>query len=878
MMKNLLKSVLTCLGIFVCLTASGATDTVIPSGFTVTEPTPGSAVKEISKISFKASDANYLTLNQNVKVRINGADVNAAGEISGSYRNIVTYTLSNPITAGGEYEIVIPEGAVSWTKYGDSLQSGQFKFSVTIMDDSYTPSEPTIPSGCTVSPAQGSELESISEIEITINYMDIVADASNTIKVDGNDVNVSVAVSGTFSDVLTITLDSPVTTPGEHSVFIPSGFFKYNTYTASNIESDVFYITYTIQGEVKDDPVPETPVIPNNFTVMPAPGSEVESISEIIISSMLYEGMEVYAGKTISIDGKDVAITSKILDNWGSELSITLENPIVTNGVHTVVIPAGTFKYAQMFGPSSDNQEFKYTLVVANDTPVDPDPETPKIITEQPAGELKTYDRGGSYYYNYDGYLRTGAQTGTVDIVFADDNKVYIKDPINNMNLGSWIVGTLNEEGNTITVELGQYLYEDPEYGYVTIQMVEYDDDYEWFDPISTKEVTYTVDGDVITLNGTYRKGKCLGVVWEEYNEWAGNADYGTIYTPVVEIDQVVVPDDITINTYLFKGLGYGGSELEYTVNVAFDENDMYIQGIFTDTPNAWIKGSVEGDKVTFKSPQYLGKASYGNRSDLFMVATALENTYDIVDMVLTYDEEEACYTNDSQYLVLNTAKNTVYMVEAISYFSLNKVSDSGVYTIPYSDSFGSNASLNNYTIIDANNDGSTWYFSRDKMAYDYSPNAADDWLITPAIELESGHTYVFSLNARSFASMYPERFEVKFGDAATAEAMTVTVIEPTVVASDTMAPFSGKVTVEEGGNYYFGIHAISDPDEFTLYIDDIYIDDEDTLGVTDINADSKISDGKIYSIDGKVVSTDGNTSNLAPGIYIINGRKVLVK
>ena len=875
MIKNLLKASLVCIGMLASFTAAAA-DSVIPSGFSVTEPVPGSTVKQISVISFKSTSYTYLTLNQNVKVQINGQDVNATSELSGSAKSIVTYTLATPVTDPGEYEIVIPQGAVSYTYFGDSNQSGQFKFSVEVIDDSYTPTETTIPSGFTVTPAPDSEVESISEITINTNYMDMVAPATGKIKIDGNEMDVNIEVTGSWSDVLKLTLTEAVTTGGEHTVLIPARFFKYNTFSSSNIESDLFFFTLKVPGAGSTDPEPETPVIPNNFSIEPTAGSEVESISEIVVESILYEGMQVYAGKSITVDGNEIAVTGRQLDNWGSKLEIKLANPVTTNGVHTVVIPAGTFKYSQMFGAASDNTEFRFTLIVANSDPEVP--EKPTIIKQQPEGTLKTYDRTGNYYYNYDGYLRTGAQTGTIDIVFADNNKVYLKDPINNLPLGSWVEGTLNEAGTTITVKLGQYLHEDPEYGYVTLGMVEYDDDYEWFDPISADEVTYTVNGDVISLNGTYRKGKCLGVIWESYNEWAGNADYGTVYVPVVEVEEVVVPDGVEIIPYIFKGDGYGGTSLEYTVNVAFDENDMYIQGIFTDTPKAWIKGTVDGNKVTFRSPQYLGKASYGNRGDLYMVAVALENTYDILDMVLTYDEEADAYINDTQYLVLNTAKSTVYMVEAISNFSLNKVVTKDSYPVPYYESFGTSASLNDYTVIDANRDNNTWYFAGGKMAYDYCPNAADDWLITPAIELEAGKLYAFTLQARSFASMYPERFEVKLGNAATVDAMTTAVIEPTQVASDTMAPFTGKVKVETSGNYHFGVHAISEPDQFTLSIDDISVTEADDDGVLGITHLGDTDDATIYTLDGRVVRRTGNTDGLTPGIYIQGGRKIVIR
>lgn len=37
-------------------------------------------------------------------------------------------------------------------------------------------------------------------------------------------------------------------------------------------------------------------------------------------------------------------------------------------------------------------------------------------------------------------------------------------------------------------------------------------------------------------------------------------------------------------------------------------------------------------------------------------------------------------------------------------------------------------------------------------------------------------------------------------------------------------------------------------------------------------------TDGKVYSIDGRQVSTDSKTANLQPGVYVSNGKKIVVK
>ncbi len=59
------------------------------------------------------------------------------------------------------------------------------------------------------------------------------------------------------------------------------------------------------------------------------------------------------------------------------------------------------------------------------------------IVMEQPSGELKTYDRAGYAYYYSGEYIRRGAQTGTIDIVFGDNNKVYFKHPLSKLEVNS---------------------------------------------------------------------------------------------------------------------------------------------------------------------------------------------------------------------------------------------------------------------------------------------------------------------------------------------------------------------------------------------------------------------------------------------------------
>ena len=53
------------------------------------------------------------------------------------------------------------------------------------------------------------------------------------------------------------------------------------------------------------------------------------------------------------------------------------------------------------------------------------------VITQQPQGTLKTYNREGMSVVNeYDYGFYVAYQEGKVSIVFADGGKVYMKDPL----------------------------------------------------------------------------------------------------------------------------------------------------------------------------------------------------------------------------------------------------------------------------------------------------------------------------------------------------------------------------------------------------------------------------------------------------------------
>ena len=147
---------------------------------------------------------------------------------------------------------------------------------------------------------------------------------------------------------------------------------------------------------------------------------------------------------------------------------------------------------------------------------------------------------------------------------------------------------------------------------------------------------------------------------------------------------------------------------------------------------------------------------------------------------------------------------------------------------IPYVANFADADVFDKFQVIDNNNDGSTWNHDsyNGVAAYQYNwDNNGDDYLVSQPLRLEAGKNYEVTIHAAESSEFNIERFEVVAGKNATAEDLNIMVIEPTEIASTAFSEFTGSFTAEESGIYYVAIHAISDADQFYLYVSDFSVE-----------------------------------------------------
>ena len=292
-----------------------------------------------------------------------------------------------------------------------------------------------------------------------------------------------------------------------------------------------------------------------------------------------------------------------------------------------------------------DNYVDVYFNTVLKQTGDQPSGNT-NVIREQPAGELKTYVRSGSgFAYNFFYGLYQTSQSGMVaDVVFdADGTTVWFKNPVSNYMNNTWVKGTRN--GNTITMPLNQCVeyYEEDGYGLVMAYMVkvlEEEDGETYINYVKDYEtpcVTFTIDDakGTISLNGTDANGETypayiLGLVYLDIDPdydgaWVGYGDWETVFSPN-NYKGVTAPEDLQTEEWNFTFSNDGGPRTGKVVNAGIQGNDLYIQGISELIPDAWVKGVINGDKVTFEQNQYMGT---GEGYLIFMKGAKAELLYD---------------------------------------------------------------------------------------------------------------------------------------------------------------------------------------------------------------------------------------------------------
>ncbi|MBO4870423.1 MAG: choice-of-anchor J domain-containing protein [Muribaculaceae bacterium] len=182
-------------------------------------------------------------------------------------------------------------------------------------------------------------------------------------------------------------------------------------------------------------------------------------------------------------------------------------------------------------------------------------------ITEAPEGESKFYKRAGDCLYVEDNYVVPGEQEGSIELIYAADNKVWFKNIFFGVgdNFGtSYVYGNLSADGTTITVPMGQSIYYSDYYGADVVLSwgtSSVGENIVWTPDTTVTEAVYVIDGNTITLQGggpapsgsdyPQYEANGLGSVWTDDGTFGGYLEWGTVLTEFVP---ATLPTNLAVN------------------------------------------------------------------------------------------------------------------------------------------------------------------------------------------------------------------------------------------------------------------------------------------------------------------------------------------
>lgn len=185
-----------------------------------------------------------------------------------------------------------------------------------------------------------------------------------------------------------------------------------------------------------------------------------------------------------------------------------------------------------------------------------------------------------------------------------------------------------------------------------------------------------------------------------------------------------------------------------------------------------------------------------------------------------------------------------------------NVIQHGDVMTIPYEATFTDASSLDLFTAIDANNDGKNWKWAENAaMSEDrFGNSSADNWLITPDLQLTNDWIYRLTFTTKAYGNYYTETLKTAYGSGNTVEAMTEPLSTYTV-HGDEYVEHSSLIEIKDNGRYNIGFHHASEGSGTfqTLYIGSIKVEKYIPITAPDSVTDLRATSGEVGSLDGSV-------------------------
>ena len=250
-----------------------------------------------------------------------------------------------------------------------------------------------------------------------------------------------------------------------------------------------------------------------------------------------------------------------------------------------------------------------------------------QLITQRPEG--RAYDNLSRSTMSYFTYLNAMLPMPTYGlqseiVINQEKGEFYLYNPLSRLNTETYLKGTIDAQGN-VTIPTPQYIFRKVDGNvvedYYIFRMKNEGDQklpkfvadranselkFTWKDGVLTQ-----TDGGVLALG--YIDGECAGYADEDIKM------VSVTETPVAPAD----PSKLDLKEYILGFTNHHDVADVVMAKMAYDGNDVWLTDFIPDMENVWLKGTTDGNSVTFTSGQLLGVCDgyyayfYGARRDI---------------------------------------------------------------------------------------------------------------------------------------------------------------------------------------------------------------------------------------------------------------------
>ena len=421
----------------------------------------------------------------------------------------------------------------------------------------------------------------------------------------------------------------------------------------------------------------------------------------------------------------------------------------------------------------------------------------------------------------------------------------------------AYVKGVLAD--GVITVPTNQYLGEDEygkEYliGYVLNEQQQ----------MVTKDILFNYDATSKTI--TYDPSVKVAEIGEPDPSTGAVSTYAFLASAVYTLGglpplvPVVVPEGLKTESYLlssnrsmYEGEVMVTAKYETPVQVGFDGDDLYLQGIIENVPTSWAKATknVVGKYIIPKG-QYIGSWSYyGITYDYFL--NALSRNGGLADVSFTYD------ANTSTISTSQTVAATSGADDGDAYFTLK---DLKIMKVIEREATPSQPEMTLYK--EQSPYGSTyWYYAEifvpltdtegqamlsDKVSYVFYADKGEGDPIT--VTFPKSKYYMLEKDMTELPYNFTDGLDIT---------------RHTVY-------FEKLGEAELNTWKRMGIQSIYRGNDVEHRSEILWVDTPWTTGIKTVNADKALGSGKIYNLNGQEMQS------LQRGLNIVNGKKYFVK